>query len=71
VAVFVVVLTSGGSWARWADLPPIRGLLEPIGHLNRNGWLAVSSDGSGGRSVTYGPEALRAAREAGVALATK
>lgn len=54
-----------GSWPAWSELPPIPKLLERIGHLARNGWLAVSSD-SGGRSVTYGPEALRAAREAGV-----
>lgn len=40
-------------------------LLERIGHLGRNGWLAVSPDGEM-RRVTYGPEALRAAREAGV-----
>jgi hypothetical protein len=49
-------------------LPTQPGLLDRIGHLARNGWLAVSSDAGGGRSVTYGPEALRIAREAGVDL---
>lgn len=58
----------GGTWPRWSDLPPIPGLLERISHLARNGWLAISSDGSS-RSVAYGPEALRAAREAGVSIA--
>ena len=48
-----------------ADRPK---LLERIGHLSRNGWLAVSS-ASGGRSVTFGPEAMREAREAGISTA--
>lgn len=44
-------------------------LLERIGHLGRNSWLAVTPDG-GTRRVTYGPEALRAAREAGIGVTT-
>ena len=61
----VIGANHGGTWPRWSDLPPIPGLLERVSHLARNGWLAVSSE-SGGRSVTYGPESMRAAREAGV-----
>jgi hypothetical protein len=60
----------GGSWPAWSNLPPTPKLLERIGRLGRNGWLAVSSDGSG-RSVTYGPESMRAARDAGVSIATE
>jgi hypothetical protein len=66
-----VVMGAGEVWPRWSDLPTVPGVLERIGHLGRNGWLAVSPDPSGGRSVTYGANALRAAREAGVALDTK
>jgi hypothetical protein len=66
-----IAASHGGVWPKWSHLPPTPKLLERIGHLARNGWLAVSSDGSGSRSVTYGSEALRAAREAGVSIATE
>jgi hypothetical protein len=66
----VISANHGGVWPKWSDLPPMPDLLERISHLARNGWLTVSSDGSG-RSVTYGPEARRAAREAGVPTATE
>jgi hypothetical protein len=65
----VIGANSGGTWPKWSSLPPTPRLLDRVSHLARNGWLAVSSDGSGGRSITYGPEALRVAREAGVSIA--
>jgi hypothetical protein len=55
----------GGTWPKWSDLPPVPDLLERIAHLAANGWLSISSDWSD-RRVTYGPEARRAAQEAGV-----
>jgi hypothetical protein len=65
----VIGANHGGTWPKWSDLPTTPKLLERIGHLARNGWLAASSDASGGRAVTYGREALRVAREAGVPAA--
>jgi hypothetical protein len=64
----VIGANYGGVWPRWSDLPPVPDLLERIGHLAANGWLSVSSAGSD-RRVTYGPEARRAAQEAGVHVA--
>jgi hypothetical protein len=66
----IIGANHGGTWPKWSDLPPMPDLLERLNHLARNGWLSISSDGSE-RSVTYGAEALRAAREAGVPIPTE
>jgi hypothetical protein len=61
----IISANHGGTWPAWSDLPRFADLLERIGHLAANQWLTITADGSD-RAVTYGPAALRVARDAGV-----